>query len=199
MRVLVACEFSGVVREAFRRRGHDAVSCDLRPTEIPGPHIQGNVLHRLNDGWDLMLAFPPCTHLCSSGAQYWPLKQRDGRQQKAVDLVLELSAVPFPFAIENPVGILSRLWRKPDQIIHPYHFGEPYMKRTCLWLKGLPALIPTKVIAPTAHWHGGVRRGGKRADGTRTPSKLPTALKYGEKERSRTFRGIADAMAEQWS
>jgi len=200
MRVLIACEFSGVVREAFRRRGHDAWSCDFLPTEIEGPHIQGNCLHHLTlkDSWDLMIAFPPCTHLCSSGAQYWPAKQADGRQEKAIRFVMELSTLFGRWAIENPVGILSRVWRKPDQIIEPFQFGDPYRKRTCLWLNGLPALQPTNIVEPIAHWHGGVRRGGKKADGTRTPSKLPTALKYGERERSRTFQGIANAMAEQW-
>jgi hypothetical protein len=200
MRVLVGCEFSGVVRDAFIARGHDAVSCDLQPSDTPGPHIQGDIRHHLtvDDDWDLVIAFPPCTHLCSSGAQYWKGKQADGRQKKAIDLVMEIASWPGTVAIENPVGILSRLWRKPDQIIHPYHFGEPYMKRTCLWLKGLPALKPTVIVEPVAHWHGGVRRGGKKADGTRTVSKLPTMLKYGERERSRTFQGIADAMAEQW-
>jgi len=200
MRVLVACEFSGVVREAFRKRGHSAYSCDFREAEDSQEfHYRGDVLMYLEWEWDLLIAFPPCTHLCSSGAQYWPEKQKDGRQTEAVRLVMKLADYRAQrIAIENPVGILSRLWRTPDQIIHPYQFGEPYMKRTCLWLKGLPKLIPTNVVAPKAHWHGGVRRGGKKADGTRTPSALPTALKYGERERSRTFQGIADAMATQW-
>jgi len=198
VRVLVACEFSGVVREAFRKRGHDAWSCDLLPSELEGPHIQGNVLHHLSDGWDMVIAFPPCTHLCSSGAQYWIAKIADGRQKKAVAFVQEIASSPRKLAIENPVGILSRVWRKPDQIINPCQFGEPYLKKTCLWLNNLPRLHPTENVVPIAHWHGGVRRGGKKADGTRTPSKLPTALKYGERERSRTFQGIADAMAAQW-
>jgi len=201
MRVLVACEFSGVVREAFRKRGHDAWSCDFQPAEDGSSnHFQCDVVEALLvRHWDMMIAFPPCTHLCSSGAQYWKAKQAIGLQQMAVHFVSRtLGDWPGPWAIENPVGILSKLWRKPDQIIQPFQFGDPYLKKTCLWLKGLPALQPTKIVAPIAHWHGGARRGGKKADGTRTVSKLPTALKYGERERSRTFQGIADAMAEQW-
>jgi site-specific DNA-cytosine methylase len=200
MRVLVACEFSGIVREAFRRRGHKAWSCDLRESELPGRHFVDDALAVIrNHSWDMVLAFPPCTHLCSSGAVYWPAKQKDGRQQTALEFVLLLNAPQVSrVCIENPVGILSTKWRKPDQIIQPFQFGEPYYKRTCLWLRGLPKLIPTKVVEPIAHWHGGVRRGGIKKDGTRTPSKLPTMLKYGERDRSRTFQGIADAMAEQW-
>lgn len=170
----------------------------MQPSETEGPHIEGNVLHHLSDGWDAVIAFPPCTHLCSSGAQYWPEKQRDGRQAKALAFIQEIASFPGKVAIENPVGILSTLWRKPDQIIEPFWFGDPYKKKTCLWLKGFPPLIATNQVRPIAHWHGGVRRGGKKKDGTRTPSKLPTALMYGERERSRTFAGIAEAMAEQW-
>lgn len=198
MKVLIACEFSGVVREAFRKLGHDAWSCDIQSSDIPGKHIQDDVLKHLN-GWNLIIAFPPCTHLCSSGAQYWPEKRIDGRQMQAITFVLALAnAECMRIAIENPVGYLSNIWRKPDQIIDPFQFGDPYKKKTCLWLKGLSKLVPTNVVEPIAHWHGGVRRGGKKKDGTRTPSKLPTALKYGERERSRTFQGIADAMASQW-
>lgn len=202
MRVLIACEFSGVVRESFKVRGHDAWSCDLLPTEIPGQHIQQDavsVAYTLGYGWDIMICFPPCTHLCSSGAVYWPEKKKDGRQQQAFQFCMDLMNAPISkIAMENPVGILSKWFRKPDQIIHPYHFGEPYMKRTCLWLKNIPKLVPSDPIAPIMHWHGGSRRGGIKKDGTRTPSKLRTALKYGWKERSRTFQGIAEAMAEQW-
>jgi hypothetical protein len=202
MRVLVACEFSGVVREAFRRRGHDAWSCDLLPAEdYPTFHFHGDVRHvARGQSWDMLIAFPPCTDLCSAGAVYWKQKRADGRQKRAVDFVMELANVGYvpKVAIENPVGVLSTLWRKPDQIIQPFQFGDPYWKTTCLWLEGLPTLIPTNVVEPIAHWHGGVRRGGIKKDGTRTPSKLPTALKYGEKDRSRTFRGIAEAMAAQW-
>lgn len=205
MKVLVACEFSGVVRDAFRAKGHDAWSCDLRECEAHEKwHLVGDVFDCLDsptfgEPWEMLIAFPPCTHLASSGAQYWKMKQRDGRQQQAMQFVLDLYNCPIRhIAIENPTGILSTLWRKPDQIIHPYQFGDPYMKRTCLWLKNLPKLQSTEVVEPVAHWHGGVRRGGLKKDGTRTPSRLPTALKYGEKERSRSFSGIAAAMAQQW-
>lgn len=201
----MACEFSGIVRRAFLARGHEAWSCDIEPAEDDSfNHKQDdirNILYRdanLWKPWDLLIAFPPCTHLCSSGAQYWPEKRKDGRQQAAIELFMDLANWEGPSCIENPVGIMSREFRKPDQIVNPFQFGDPYLKKTCLWLKGLPALRPTNVVEPIAHWHGGVRRGGKKADGTRTASKLPTALKYGERERSRTFQGIADAMAEQW-
>ncbi len=207
MRVFIACEFSGVVRDAFAKRGHDAVSCDLLPTENPGPHIQDDVLKHLNDGWDIMIAFPPCTHLTSSGAVYWPAKKSDGRQQKAIDFVFKLyNSCIHRIAIENPVGILSRVWRKPDQIINPYNFGDPYRKKTCLWLKNLHLLVHIKdddlflkktYIKPIASWCSGSTRGGRKKDGTRTPSSLP-ALHGGWKKRSLTFLGIAKAMAEQW-
>lgn len=205
MKVLVACEFSGVVRDAFRKRGHDAWSCDLVPTEADEKwHLVGDVFDCIKnptfgEPWDMLLAFPPCTHLASSGAVCWPDKQKDGRQQEAIGFIKDLMNASIErIAIENPVGILSTLWRKPDQIIHPFQFGNPYMKRTCLWLKNLSPLKPTNQVEPVAHWHGGVRRGGVKKDGTRTPSRLPTALKYGMKDRSRTFQGIADAMAKQW-
>jgi hypothetical protein len=204
-RVLIACEFSGVVRDAFRRRGHDAWSCDLLPCEADEKwHLVGDVFDCIanptfGEPWDAIVAFPPCTHLAASGAPYWKVKQADGRQEEAINFVLRLYDAKVPHvAIENPTGILSTVWRKPDQIVHPFHFGDPYMKRTCFWLRGLPPLKPTSQVGPVAHWHGGVRRGGIKKDGTRTPSRLPTALKYGMKDRSRTFQGIANAMADQW-
>lgn len=199
MNVLVACEFSGIVRDAFSKRGHNAWSCDLLPTEIPGNHLQCDVLNVLNYGWDLMIAHPPCTHLSSSGAVYWPEKQKDGRQQEAIDFFMAFVKLNIDkISIENPAGIMSGKYRKPDQYVHPYQFGDPYLKRTGLWLKNLPKLKPTNIVEPKAHWHGGSRRGGKNKKGERTPSKLPTALKYGWKERSRFFAGMADAMADQW-
>ena len=198
MKVLVACEFSQIVTKAFRKKGHEAMSCDLLPTEgNPAWHIQGDVLEILDDGWDMMIAFPPCTHLCSSGARYWPEKKADGRQREAIDFFMYLYKSCKKVCCENPVGILSSIWRKPDQYIQPWQFGNPYIKRTGLWLRDLPLLQPTEIIEPIAHWHGGCRRGGKKKDGTRTACKLPTALKYG-RDRSITFQGIADAMAEQW-
>jgi hypothetical protein len=205
MKVLIGCEFSAVVRDAFRKCGHDAWSCDLLPCEGDEKwHLQGDVFDCIanptfGEPWDLLIAFPPCAHLSASGAVYWKTKQADGRQQAAIKFVHRIyNAGITHVAIENPTGILSTVWRKPDQIIHPFQFGDPYMKRTCLWLKNLPPLETTREVEPIAHWHGGVRRGGIKKDGTRTPSKLPTALKYGMKDRSRTFPGIARAMAKQW-
>lgn len=199
MKILIACEYSGRVREAFAARGHYAVSCDLRDSEIVGRHYKGDVRKMIGEFWDMMIAFPPCTHLASSGAQYWKEKRKNGLQQAAIEFVLQLANAPIEkIAIENPAGILSTIWKKPDQYIHPYQFGDPYYKRTGLWLQNLPLLKSTHIVEPIAHWHGGCRRGGMKKDGTRTACKLPTALKYGEVERSRTFKGIAEAMAEQW-
>lgn len=197
--MFVACEFSGIVREEFKKRGHDAWSCDLLPTEIPGQHIQDDCLNHLNDGWDVMIAFPPCTDICSAGAVYWKQKVKDGRQAKAINFVAELSNCNInKIAIENPVGILSQVWRKPDQIINPYNFGDPYLKKTCLWLKNLPPLIqlinPREVI-PTHHWHSGA--GYHKKQGVRIKSKLP-GIHRDSRKRSLTFPGIAKAMAEQW-
>lgn len=199
MRVLIGCEFSGRVRDAFLKRGHDAISCDLLPTEVPGPHFQGDVFDLLErETFDLIIAFPPCTHLSSSGAVYWKQKQADGRQQAAIAFVRKLHDAPVArIAIENPSGILSSVWRKPDQYFHPYYFGDPYRKRTGLWLKNLPSLKNTKLVSPVANWHSGSTRGGKKRDGTRTTSKFPS-LKSGWRNRSLTFPGIAEAMAEQW-
>lgn len=201
MKVLVACEFSGIVREAFRKRGHDAWSCDLLPTEIPGQHIQDDIMNVLRHGgedWDIVLAFPPCTHLSASGAVYWKEKQKDGRQAQAIRFFEFFTYLKTKrVCIENPTGIMSKVYRKPDQIINPFQFGDPYRKRTCLWLKNLPLLKPTNIVIPIASWHSGSTRGGIKKDGTRTKSKLP-ALYSGWKKRSITFQGIADAMAEQW-
>ena len=140
MKVLVACEFSGIVREAFTRQGHEAVSCDYMPTEIPGNHIRGDVMNYICDGWDMMIAFPPCTHLASSGARWFAERQKE--QWEALMFFCQLLVAPIPkIAIENPIGVISTRVRKPDQIIHPYHFGIPESKATCLWLKGLPPLL----------------------------------------------------------
>jgi site-specific DNA-cytosine methylase len=138
MKILIACEYSGRVRDAFRDRGHDAVSCDLLPTDAPGPHYQGDVSDILDDGWDMMIAFPPCTHLAVSGARWFKEKQADGRQQAALDFVRLLLDAPIDkIAIENPVSIISSHIRKPDQTIQPWQFGHGETKRTCLWLKNL--------------------------------------------------------------
>jgi site-specific DNA-cytosine methylase len=195
MRVLVACEFSGIVREAFRAKGHDAWSCDLLPTEIPGQHVQGDVLDILNDGWDLIIAHPPCTHLAVSGAAWFKQKREDGRQQEGIDFFMKFVDIKCPkVAIENPVGIMSRIYRKPDQIIQPYEYGEPFSKKTCLWLKGLPKLTPTNVVEKGEQI--------KYKSGKSMPKWYADAFKLPPQERakirSKTFQGIANAMADQW-
>jgi hypothetical protein len=193
MKILIACEYSGVVRDAFIKRGHDAMSCDILPTDAPGPHYQGDVMDIINDGWDLMIAHPPCTHLAVSGAKHFAKKRADGRQQQGIDFFMSLANAPIDrYAIENPVCIMSTIWRKPDQIIQPYQFGHTSRKTTCLWLKGLPDLIPTQIVEPELY----VCKNGK------TFSKdYMVALSAGEKRghlRSKTYQGIADAMAQQW-
>ncbi len=182
MKILIACEYSGTVRDAFRARGHDAMSCDLLPTDAPGPHYQGPVEDVLNDGWDMMVAFPPCTHLAVSGARWFKEKRADGRQQAALAFVRMLMDAPIDrIAIENPVSIISSHIRKPDQTIQPWQFGHGETKRTCLWLKGLPTLKPTDIVE------------GREQRIWRMP---PSADRW--KERSKTFQGIANAMANQW-
>ena len=180
MRVLVACEFSGIVREAFSKRGHDAVSCDLLESESSGKHIRGDVRDVLDDGWDLMIAHPPCTHLAVSGAKWF--KHRQKEQAEALDFVRELMDCDIPkIAVENPISVISSRIRKPDQIIQPWQFGHGETKATCLWLRGLPKLIPTNVVD------------GREQRVFRTP---PSPDRW--KTRSRTLAGIAEAMAEQW-
>lgn len=186
MKVLVACEFSGIVRDAFKAKGHDAWSCDLLPTERPGQHIQGDVLDTLwtskDDEWGLMVAFPPCTHLCSSGARWFAAKRADGRQQQGVDFFMTLiNAKINRIAVENPIGIMSTFYRKPDQIIQPWQFGHGETKATCLWLKNLPKLKPTNIVA------GRLQRIWR----------LPPSEDRGML-RSITYRGIADAFANQY-
>lgn len=181
MNVLVACEYSGVVRDAFTAHGHHAVSCDLLPSERPGLHHQGDVRELLDARWDLMIAHPPCTHLAVSGAR-WFASKPPSLQASALDFVRLLLSAPIPrIALENPVSIISSRIRKPDQIIQPWQFGHGELKATCLWLKGLPLLVPTKVVP------------GREARVHRMP---PGPERW--KERSRTFEGIASAMAAQW-
>jgi site-specific DNA-cytosine methylase len=199
LRVLIACEFSGVVRRAFRARGHDAWSCDLLPAEdapqaSPAfPHIQGDVRRILNWGsWDLMIAHPPCTHLAVSGARHFAAKQASGVQQEALEFVQTLLDAPIPrIALENPVSIISSRIRKPDQVIQPWQFGHGETKATCLWLKNLPKLVPTHSEKPDLF--------AEPAPEERDPRvwRLPPGPNRW-KERSRTFEGIAAAMAEQW-
>jgi len=181
-RVLIACEYSGVVREAFKKRGFDAWSCDLLPTEVAGQHITGDVRRAFRQRWDLIIAHPPCTHLAVSGARHFPEKIADGRQQEAIDFFMEMTNAPARHvAVENPVCVMSRLYRKPDQIIQPFMFGHGETKATCLWLKNLPKLKPTNIAE------------GREQRIWRMP---PGPDRW--KERSRTFQGIADAMAQQW-
>lgn len=195
MKILVACEFTGTVRDAFIRRGHEAVSCDLRPSDsAKGTHIQADALAiARNETWDLIIAHPPCTDLASSGAQYWAAKQADGRQQAAIAFFLALMNMPCErIAVENPVGIMGTVYRKADQIVQPWMFGEPFNKKTCFWLKGLPPLAPTKIVEPTHNWGSNSYRSGSGK-----LSALPS-IHWGEKARSKTFLGIANAMATQW-
>jgi len=182
MKVLVACEFSGVVRDAFIAKGYDAMSCDLLPTDKLGPHYQGDVRDVIDYPWDLMIAHPPCTHLSVSGARHFAEKRLDGRQQSAVSFFMMLAKSDIPqIAIENPVCIMSSLWRKPEQIIQPWQFGHGETKATCLWLKNLPLLQPTNMVEG-------------RSD--RIHKLPPTADRW--MLRSATYKGIADAMASQW-
>lgn len=195
MRVLVACESSGVVRDAFIAAGHEAMSCDLLPTESPGPHYQGDVLDLLADDWDLMIAHPPCTYLCSSGL-HWN-KRVPGRAQlteEALEFVKRLMYAPIPkIAVENPIGAIGTRIKKATQTIHPWQFGHDASKATCLWLKGLPPLLPTKIVEPRIV--DGKKRWGNQTDSGQ--NKLPPSADRW-KIRSRTYEGIGAAMAAQW-
>jgi site-specific DNA-cytosine methylase len=180
MKVLIACEFSGTVREAFAARGHDAWSCDLLPTEIPGQHYQCDVRDILCAGWDLMIAHPPCTHLAVSGARWF--KDKVEQQADALDFVRLLFDAPIShIALENPISVISSKIKKPDQIIQPWMFGHGETKATCLWLKGLPKLRPTEVVSGREN---------------RIHKMSPSENRW--RERSKTYTGIAKAMAEQW-
>jgi site-specific DNA-cytosine methylase len=196
MRVLIACECSGVVREAFRARGHDAWSCDFAPAQDGSEfHIQGDALKSLR-GWDLMIAHPPCTHLSVSGACRFAAKRADGRQQAAIDFFLALVRADIPkICIENPVGIMSTAYRKPDQYVQPYDFGDDASKKTGLWLKGLPVLVkdPARYVKPRLV-DGRPRWANQCDSGQNKLGPSPTRAQ----ERSRTYSGIARAMAEQW-
>jgi hypothetical protein len=181
VKILIACEFSGIVRDAFIAKGHDAWSCDVVPTERKGPHIINDVRNVLDAGWDMMIAFPPCTHLANSGARWWKNKLHE--QEEALRFVQTLLDAPIPrIALENPVGIISTRIRKPSQIIQPYQFGDPFMKTTCLWIKALRPLFYTHVMA-------------ERYQAAWRESSGPNQAK----NRSRTYPGIAAAMADQWA
>ena len=192
MKILVACECSGRVREAFRKLGHDAISCDLIESEIDGPHLIQDVCELLEERWDMMIAFPPCTYLCSSGL-HWN-KKRPERGQLTHDAMLFIFSLAdaniSKIAIENPIGCISSNWRKPDQIIQPWQFGENASKSTCLWLKNLPKLEPTEIVLPNANG----RYDNQTPSGQNKLGPGPDRAK----ERSRTYQGIADAMAMQW-
>ena len=190
MRVLVACEFSGLVRDAFIERGHDAVSCDILPTEQPGPHIQGDVLEILDDGWDLMIAHPPCTHLAVSGARWF--KDKVEEQKEALDFVRALLDAPIPhIALENPVSVISTQIRKPDQIVQPYWFGDEATKTTCLWLKNLPLLEPSNMVGKGERH---ITKSGRSLPKWYNLPPSPDRAKI----RGTTFPGFAKAMSVQW-
>ena len=194
MKVLVACEFSQVVCKAFRKRKHEAYSCDILPCEGGHPewHIQDDVLKHLDDEWDLMIAHPPCIYLCNSGARWWGKRRKE--QTLAIKFVVTLMDSKIKkIAIENPIGILSTKVCKPAQIIQPYQFGHPHWKSTCLWLNNLPLLKPTKIVKPEEKLCGGKKPGRISSQLHRLPPS-----KNRSKLRSLTFHGIADAMAAQW-
>jgi len=196
IKILVACECSGAVRDAFLAKGHDAWSCDILACESdPKNHLQCDVLTILDDGWDMMVAHPPCTDLAVSGAAWFKKKIENGSQQRSVDFFMKLAMAKIPkICVENPVSIMSCRWKKPDQIIQPWMFGDEASKKTCLWLKGIPKLIPTKIV--------GKGEIVTYASGNRMPKWYADAYKLPKAERSRirskTFPGIANAMADQW-
>jgi hypothetical protein len=204
MKILVACEESQAVTLPLRALGHEAYSCDIQPTSGDHPewHLQQDVLQVLHDDrWDMVLAFPPCTHLCSSGAVRFAEKRADGRQQQGIDFFMEftkLDHVP-KVAIENPVGIMSTLWRKPDQIIQPYEFGHDASKKTCLWLKGLPLIKSTSYYPPRLVTKDGklYKRWSNQVHSRGTDNLSPSPDRG--KKRSKTYSGIAEAMAIQWA
>jgi len=207
MRVLLACEESQAVCIAFREKGHEAYSCDILPCSggHPGWHIQDDVLKHLNDGWDMIIAFPPCTHLTVTGGRWFEQKRKDGRQKKAIKFFMPLINAPIDkIAVENPIGIMSTIYQQPTQIIHPYYFGDPVSKATCLWLKNLPLLKHYKEddLFNKKTWvdHEYVTlSSGKKFDRWYYETSCITT-KNGKraKARSKTFPGIAKAMAEQW-
>ena len=196
MKVLIACESSGTVRDAFIRAGHDAMSCDMLPTEKPGPHYQGDVRDVLHNGWDLLIGHPPCTYLSVSGMHWTTRGMRDPQlTEDALAFARLLMDAPIArIAIENPVSIISSRIRKPDQIIQPYHFGHDASKKTCLWLKGLPPLRPTAFVEPRIV--DGKPRWDNQTDSGQ--NKLPPSADRW-RMRSKTYQGIADAMAAQWA
>jgi site-specific DNA-cytosine methylase len=203
MKILVACEESQVVTKAFRDRGHEAYSCDILDCSGGHPewHIQGDVKNELEKDWDMVLAFPPCTHLAVSGAAHFEKKRKDGRQQEGIDFFMLFANLDHvaKVAIENPIGIMSKEWRKPDQIIQPYEFGEDASKRTCLWLKGLPILIETcRVVGRFVTTPSGkvVERWSNQCSNYGHDKTSPSPER--SRIRSKTYNGFALAMANQW-
>lgn len=195
MKVLVACEYSGVVRDAFISHGHEAMSCDLLPSDTHGPHYEGDIRNVLALQWDLMIAHPPCTYLSVSGMHWTTRGLRDPQlTEDALDFVRLLMNAPVDkICIENPVSVISSRIRKPDQCIHPYQFGHDASKKTCLWLKGLPLLKPTQYVEPRIV--NGRKRWSNQTDSGQNRM-APSEDRW--KERSKTYQGIADAMAKQW-
>ena len=205
MKILVACEESQAVTKELRKLGHEAYSCDLLPCSGGHPewHLQQDVIPLLKEKWDMIIAFPPCTHLAVSGARHFEQKRKDGRQQQGIDFFMKFVNADCPrIAIENPIGIMSSIYRKPDQIIQPWMFGDKFTKSTCLWLKGLPKLEPTNIVEKGEFIEWTCKKTGKKK---RQAKWLFEALKNAETNeersiiRSKTFPGIAKAMAEQWT
>jgi hypothetical protein len=196
MHILIACEYSGTVRDAFIAKGHDAMSCDLLPTDVPGPHYQGDVFDIINNGWDMMIAHPPCTYLSVSGMHWTARGLRDPQlTEDALEFVTRLMAASIPrIAVENPISVISSRIRKPDQIINPWQFGHDASKRTCLWLKNLPLLTPTDIVEPRIV--NGKKRWANQTDSGQ--NRLPPSEDRW-KIRSETYTGIAQAMANQWN
>ena len=194
MKILVACEYSGIVRDAFAAKGHDAWSCDILPTESLGNHFQGDVLEHLDKGWDLMIAHPPCTHLAVSGARWFTEGKKPwSLQEEALDFVRKLLDAPInKIALENPVSVISTKIRKPNQIIQPFQYGHDVTKKTCLWLKNLPNLKPTKIVKPDIVLVNGKKMSRMHYESFKLPSKERS------KVRSKFYTGIAEAMADQW-
>ena len=198
MKVLIACEFSGTVRKAFHNKGHDVTSCDIISSqlalgELPaGKHVVCDVLELLNDGWELMIAHPPCTYLSYAGTRWWHSAGREKKRNDAVNLFMQLWNAPIPkICIENPLGVISNTQRH-SQIVNPYEFGEPFRKRTCLWLKNLDPLVPTDLVQPIDKYFST----GRKAVSTDITTKGTGVVR--QRERSRFWKGIATAMADQW-
>jgi site-specific DNA-cytosine methylase len=202
MKILVACEYSGRVRDAFTAKGHYAVSCDILPTESPGKHYRGDVRNLLRYKWDMIIAFPPCTKLTTTGVRWFPKWIADGSQQEAIDFfMLFANARAEKVVIENPRGIMSTRFRKPDQYVQPWWFGDPWIKKTGLWLKGVPLLVPSQPVEPLGYWVDGGNYRKSTGRMFNEGAYEGAALKSNgdrAKERSRTFQGLANAMADQW-